>query len=47
MNNYKIEKSDSPVYIQIYKKIKEDIILKMQIQMLDDTGGKKTKKSKK
>ena len=28
-------------------KIKEDIILKMQIQMLDDTGGKKIKKSKK
>lgn len=28
-------------------KTKEDIILKMQMQMLDDTGGKKTKKSKK
>jgi GntR family transcriptional regulator/MocR family aminotransferase len=26
MKNYKIEKSDCPVYIQIYKKIKEDII---------------------
>ena len=28
-------------------KTKEDIILKMQMQMLGDTGGKKTKKSKK
>ena len=28
-------------------KIKEDIILKMQMQMLGDTGSKKTKKSKK
>ena len=28
-------------------KTKEDIILKMQMQMLGDTGSKKTKKSKK
>lgn len=28
-------------------KTKEDIILKMQMQMLGDTGGKKTKQSKK